>query len=323
MQNLQPVAGTFDEAAAERLDLSLHIFTDRLHFSVAERSVDGCEEGKLLISGKLLFARELVRDNASPVADLIYAHPFLTFSYHSVRIRFVATSYLLIPPGLEDDLLNERWLATTQLPIQERDYVGAFSFASLEAPQVIAAWYRETFNFLRRTYIDADIAPLVIDVLASARRLSLLCSGRVFYFLVERGMIDVAVLHRGEVLFCNRFETSPYVEQLPVSCEANLPTQEDTLLSDEASESESGEDVKELSRTEVLAEQLLFYWAAVCKTLAIENLADDTLRLFLPSSMLALSDKADRLVEVLTKETEAVGVSFEQLSYHDLAPKGI
>lgn len=198
---------------------------------------------------------------ASAIGELIYAYPFLTYSYKEVRLRFSPEAQIVVPTFLSDSQKAPLWLATRGVT-RPALYVDSFEVLPTKELQVVAAWDRESFHFLRRTY--SGVRPLPLSTISLARLLqdSLTSPHRVVHLLAEDTQIALSLCHRGKLLFSNSFERILYAD---------------------------------CSDTESLEQQVLFFWTAMCQSLALESVVGDEIKLFLTPEMLPHASSFDRL----------------------------
>ena len=221
---------------------------------------------------------------SSVLGELVYSYPFLTFNYKKILLRFFPTERVVVPTALTDPQKDPFWLATVAFPL-EGSYVGTFEVDASKDECVIATWDKESFSFLRRTYSGVLPLPLTVLSLSTLQKESLIKNHRVVHILVDKSRLELSMWQKGELRFTNSFERHSY-----------------TNLSSEAS----------------LQQQVLFYWTAMCKSLQIDNVVEDEVKLFLPPKNFIVQEALSVLQENFIAIFAEMGVVFSIHSYTDL-----
>ena len=221
---------------------------------------------------------------SSILGELVYSYPFLTFNYKKILLRFFPTERVVVPTVLTDPQKDPFWLATVATPL-EGTYVGTFEVDTSQDQCVIATWDKESFSFLRRTYSGVLPLPLTVLSLSSLQKESLIKKHRVVHILVDKSRLELSMWQKGELLFTNCFERHSYTN---------------------------------LSSEESLQQQVLFYWTAMCKSLQIDNVVEDEVKLFLPPKNSIGQEELSVLQENFIATFTEMGVVFSFHSYTDL-----
>lgn len=274
-----PSSSPCSEQEAEELILTLSFLEKEIQITI-KREEDSSP----------IYEKEISLDYPSSVSlsqqisDFIYASPFLTFNYKKVFIRFSASDILAIPSTLSDEEKNAYWLATIGKSSTD-SYLGSFGVSPLAEVLLLTSWDKESYNFLRRTYIGSIVETLSATALSKAYKESLRERGRVAYLLLDSSFLELIFFYRGELLFFNRFERLPF---------ADLP---------------------ERAR---MIQQILFYWSAMCKAHSIDSVVGDSLKIVLPQESFSNKDFRQELEEGLNETFASMGVNLSYLAYTTL-----
>lgn len=262
-----------DETSAELYDLVLRLHPDGITYTLSrtrDREIVGCDRVFFVPTNEGI-------GYTTRLSDLIYAYSFLPLPYHSVRIAYDASAFVLVPPGMPIRESEEEWLSMA-LPIavspQDIGYTKTYSIAS-ECPTLLAAWERDAFAFLRRTYPYAEIVPYVVPTLQEGLSRSRVIEERVVALLVSPLALNILVLDRGQIRFANRF----------------------ALI--------GGSD------PEAVTHEILYYLGSVWQQMGEEALAREELLLYHTTSQ----EMADKVAAALDKILKPLGHTLHSSSY--------
>lgn len=269
---LPPIAVPFSEDRAGEFSLSLFFFSSSL--SVVVKQV---QSGEVLLEHSIAYPSPFSEGSADSVAATIYGYPFLTYPFQQVFVHFLAKASVAVPTLLLKKKRKHFWLATTATSDSD-EYVGAFTSKRFTAPTIVASWYKESFNFLRRTYGEDAISPISIALMEWGIEQSLRCHNRLVLVFIEAERIEMMVCFRGELLFSNQF----------------------AMLS-----------ATDLSNEETCVQQILFYWTSIVKSFAFESVVGDQVLLWQATDSQD-SEAQQRATDQLNKQLAKMGVRFEQ-----------
>lgn len=281
---VRPLAVPFSEEQSDRLILKLSLFSNGVFIVVSQSDLENViAPSPILLREFVAYSAPIKEENYTSLEEVIFTYPFLTFGYDKVFVRFFSTAFVTIPPELSEPEKNAFWMGSAFH--YEGSFLGGFDAGGAETPQVAAAWYREAFNFLRRTYAYGRVEPLIAVAIARGIQDSKRMESLLSYTVVDEDSLDLLLFKRGKLLFSNHFRRIPFPD---------------------------------LPEEERLVQQVLFFWTGMVKTLEITEVVGDKIKLFLlPES--SVGEKSPKgVIDTLTPLFREMGVILESCDYTEL-----
>lgn len=196
---IMPTLANLSEQEAAQLSMSICIYTDGLTFSIGDQS------GSELYNHVLETTPSQDTTTANGLADLLYSLPWATYPYESIQIRFGANFFQLQPAGFNHPLLQHRWLnsATTQEG-HTPELVTSIPIGT-KGIHLLAAWDKELWHFLGRTYLAAKMRPYIADIAEKTLNQSTQWDGLNVAISVGQESADFFIAQQGIPKLGNRY----------------------------------------------------------------------------------------------------------------------
>lgn len=257
----------FSDIEAEQYVMSICILADGLTFSVHKEWGDSP-----IFHGRLFFDKDARKCYTDQLSELIFAHPFLTYSYREVCVYFLAPHFVLVPPGMPIKGNESLWLQTALWSQNDGERHVTNHLLEGEGATLLASWDSSAYQFLRRTYPFSDCVPLQVEAINDAVKASRREEGRYILLLLDDDSLNLFALHRGNILLTNSYSLT-----------------------------------RSLS-VEERAGEALFYLGTVWKALERAQLSIEQEVVLLRSAALFATETTAAIVDVLRRDISSLGI---------------
>ncbi len=194
-------APLLSEREAEKYAMSICIYADGLAFFIA-----ASDSSSVIFSDRLFFQKESTLLFDEQLSELIYSHPFLTFPYKNVSVTYLEEHFILIPPGIVVEGVEESWVSSTLTPRGDGvGYVATYPISEYGV-QLLSCWMQKAYSFLKRTYPYSPINPFIVRAIQEAIDKSRKSVQLYFSLLLGSNSVDLIATYKGNILLANKFQ---------------------------------------------------------------------------------------------------------------------